>query len=113
MRCDRGRSAMVVHPVAGIVVIALHGVRVDRQRRAGTPVPPMPLTWRYSASGNSRRVGERKRFAVDDRDVERERVEAFHATEVDTVTVLTVLASNGTVRKDAAGLAEIVAHDSI
>src|SRR4030081_3174729 len=59
-----------------------------------TPRPPMPLTLHSPGSGHSTRIGERQRLAVDDRDVERERVEALHATEVDAVRVLAVLSAN-------------------
>jgi len=73
----------------------------------------MLISYRWTHHIDTIRIGERQRLAVDDRDVECERVEAFHATEVDSVTVLAVLASNSTVRIDAAGLAEIVAHDFV
>src|SRR3569833_2351147 len=68
---------------------------------------------RAPSAHDSRRTGKRQRLAVDDRDVERKRIEAFHATQVDPITLLPVLASNGTVRIDAADPTEIVAHDFV
>src|SRR6266850_454207 len=52
----------------------------------------------------------RQRLAVDDADFEGERIESFDAAKVDAVTVLGVLAV-ADVRKNPAGLAEVVAQD--
>jgi hypothetical protein len=50
-----------------------------------------------------------QRLAVDDSDVESERIEAFDAAEVDAVVILGVLAV-GEVGEDLAGLAGVVAE---
>src|SRR5688500_439491 len=54
-----------------------------------------------------RRFDQRYRLAVDDADLERERIDALDAAKIDAVAVLAVLAV-GDIGEDAAGLAEIV-----
>jgi hypothetical protein len=54
-----------------------------------------------------RRLDQRHRLAVDDADLERQRIDAFDAAEIDAVAVLGVLAV-ADVDEDAAGLAELV-----
>jgi hypothetical protein len=92
------RSA--IHACSSIEEL-LHAVKSVKRPTKGASRcwrTPMPSAWHCWGSGHSRRIGERQRLAVGDRDVERERVEAIHATEVDAVTVMAVLASNGSER---------------
>jgi hypothetical protein len=57
-----------------------------------------------------RGLDQRHRLAVDDGDLEGERIDALDAAEIDAVAVLGVLAV-GDVGEDPAGLAEVVAED--